>query len=347
MRKKINNIKNTITGFVLFFLTILITSTASIAVFYLISKKTDSTIIIAIAVLGIILVGSLLCTLFDYFRRRKMVADPTQKILDATNKIASGDFSVKLNPRHIYSKFDEYDLIFDNINTMAEELSKNELLKNDFISNVSHEIKTPLSVIQTLAKTLQNKDIKKEQKDKFLQTLISETQKLSSLVSDILLLNKLEHQKMLPEMKDFDLAETLRLCSLSFETLLDKKNIELVCNIDEAHITSSKNLIELVINNLLSNAIKFTEDSGKITVSLHNSGEFVTILVEDTGCGMNEEVGNHIFEKFYQGDTSRASEGNGLGLALVKKVIDLIGGEISVKSELDKGSTFSIKLKKE
>ena len=151
----------------------------------------------------------------------------------------------------------------------------------------------------------------------------------------------------MPEMKEFDLAECLRVSTLAHEQLFEKKNLNIVVNIEECKIINAESLIELAFNNLLSNAIKFTDNGGKITVSLKTLANHVVISVKDTGCGISSDVGKHIFDKFYQADTSRAVEGNGLGLALVKKVIDLVGGEIFVESTPNKGSIFTIKLKKE
>lgn len=335
-------------GFLLFFLTIGITSAASIFVYYLANEKTNgNATAIIFSVLGIIVFGAVLCTLFDVIRRKIMVEKPVKMILDATEKIAGGNFSVKLLPLHEYTKYDQYDLIFENINAMATELSKNEVLKNDFISNVSHEIKTPLAVIQNLAKTLQNKNLDEEKKEECLKGLIIQSKKLSDLITNILKLNKLENQEIVPEIEEIDLAELLRVCALGFENLFEKKNIKLECDIDEIKITSSASLLEIVLNNLISNAIKFTDAGGEILVSLKEDETHAIIKVKDTGCGISKEVGQHIFDKFYQGDTSHSSEGNGLGLALVKKVIDTIGGEISVESKVGVGSTFVVKLKKE
>ena len=230
---------------------------------------------------------------------------------------------------------------------MTAELSKNELLKNDFISNVSHEIKTPLSVIQNYARVLQSEKLSKDKRDEYLKGLVTQTKKLSDLISNILKLNKLENQKIVPEIEEIDLAELLRTCTLSFEELLESKNIKLNCNIDEMKIISSASLLEIVFNNLISNAIKFTDREGKITISLKSEGDYAVVRVKDSGCGISQEVGEHIFDKFYQGDSSHSNEGNGLGLAMVKKVIDLIGGEISVESKVGVGSTFIIKLKKD
>lgn len=347
MRKK-ESIRFSIIGFILFFITIGVTSTCSILVYYLANKSTNGNLtVVVFSVLGIIIFGAMVCVVSDLIRRKIMVEKPVKLILDATEKIASGDFSVKLFPLHEYTKYDAYDLIFDNINTMTAELSKNEVLKNDFISNVSHEIKTPLSVIQNYAKSLQSGGLEKEKHQEYLNGLVVQTKKLSDLITNILKLNKLENQKIVPEIEKIDLAELLRITTLQYENLFEKKQLELDCDIDEIEIVSSANLLEMVFNNLISNAIKFTEAGGKISISLKQTKNHAIIKVQDTGCGISSEVGQHIFEKFYQGDTSRASEGNGLGLALVKKVIDVIGGEISVESKVGQGSTFIIKLKKD
>lgn len=341
------HIIGTIYGFILFFATIMIASTSSILVFDLVTKHTDNSVLIFFAVVGIVTFCAGVCTICDVFRRAHMVQKPVNKILDATKKIASGDFSVKLVSTHDFTKFDEYDLIFDNINTMTAELSKNQLLSNDFISNVSHEIKTPLSVIQNYAKALQKGNLNATKQKEYLDGLVLQTNKLSSLITNILKLNKLENQQIVPEIEEIDLSEVLRVSILSFEQLLEEKQIELSCDIDDVKVVSSATLLELVFNNLISNAIKFTENNGNVEISLKEQGKQVVIKVKDTGCGISSEVGKHIFDKFYQGDTSHTKEGNGLGLALVKKVIDLIGGEISVESKIGVGSTFIIKINKE
>ena len=348
MKKRKDEIGFSIVGFFLFFLTIALAATASIFIYYLANEKTNgNTWVVVFSVLGIIVFCAILCTFVDIIRRRAMVGKPVKKILDATEKIASGDFSVKLIPLHEYDRYDQYDLIFENINTMTAELNKNELLKTDFISNVSHEIKTPLAVIQNYAKALQNSNISNDKKEEYLKGLIIQTKKLSDLITNILKLNKLENQQIMPEIEEFDLAELVRVCTLGFESIIEKKQQTLEVDIDEIKIVSSESLIEIVLNNLISNAIKFTDKNGTIAISLKQENSYAVIKVKDTGCGISSQIGEHIFDKFYQGDTSHIAEGNGLGLALVKKVIDVLGGEISVESKVGQGSTFVVKLKKE
>lgn len=332
-------------GVVSFFVLIAVVMQIAILCYDFIRQKTSNITLIAILILIEIIILATFCTIFDWIRRKIMVDRPTQRILDATEKIAEGDFSTRLEITHEYGKYNQYDLIMENLNRMATELQKNEVLKTDFISNVSHEIKTPLAVIQNYATLLQDQTIDVETRKNYAKTLITASKRITDLITNILKLNKLENQEIQEKHERFNLTEALAESVVEFETLMEKKNIELNCNFDEVTIFSSKSLLEIVWNNLISNAIKFTPDGGKIDIVLKQINKNVEIKVQDTGCGMTSEVGSKIFEKFYQGDTSHATQGNGLGLALVKKVIDILGGEIAVQSEVNKGSTFTILLK--
>lgn len=301
--------------------------------------------VIAGVMLSVILVLSAVCSAIDYLRRRFMVDKPVQRILEATDKIAMGDFTVRLDIKHPVNRYDEFDYIMENLNKMATELSRTEVLHTDFISNVSHEIKTPLAVIQNYAASLQNKNLDEQTRAKYAQTLVSASKRLTALITNILKLNKLENQEIKPEYERINLTETLAETVLAFEETIEAKGLELDCDFDEdVEVSSSPAYLEIVWNNLLSNAVKFTE-SGKIAVSLKKENGQAVVKVSDTGCGISAETGKHIFEKFYQGDTSHSQEGNGLGLALVKKVIDITGGTIAVSSELGKGTTFTITLR--
>lgn len=297
---------------------------------------------ISIIMLVVCLVLSLLITTFDSLRRKLTVGRSVEDILDATQSISEGNFRVRLTPRHEYSKFDDYDKIMYNLNTMAGELSKSEMLKNDFISNVSHEMKTPLSIIRNYASALSDEKLDADTRAKYTSILIQTTDRLTDLVTNILKLNKLENQQIMPEMTAVRLDENLVQSILEFEDLIERNGIELDCDIDEMTIVTSPSHLELVWNNLLSNAIKFTPYGGKISISLKKVDKSAVVKIADNGSGMTKETGAHIFDKFYQGDTSHAKEGNGLGLALVKKVIDILGGSIAVESELGKGATFTV-----
>lgn len=335
-----------ITGAVLFFLTITVVVMVAVLIYAAIAGASDGNIsVISLAMLGVIIVLAALCTFAGWIRRKLLVERPVNKILEATNKIAAGDFTVRLKTNHFNGRYDEYDLIIENLNKMAAELSRTEVLHNDFVSNVSHEIKTPLAIIQNYASLLQNTNLDSETRMQYAETLVNASKRLTSLVTNILKLNKLENQEIKPEYENINLTETLAETVLGFEELIERKGLELDCDFDDdVWVFSSQSYLDIVWNNLLSNAVKFTERGGKITVSLKKNNGKATVTVADTGCGISAETGKHIFEKFYQGDTSHSQEGNGLGLALVKKVIDITGGKIEVNSELKKGTTFTITL---
>ena len=332
-------------GVISFFVLIALIMQIAILCYDYITQKTSNISLIAVLILIEIIILSAFCTVFDWIRRKIMVDRPTKKILSATDKIANGDFSTRLEITHEYGKYDQYDWIMENFNKMAIELQKNEVLKTDFISNVSHEIKTPLAVIQNYATLLQDDTLDSETRKNYSKTLISASKRITDLITNILKLNKLENQEIQEKHEAFHLTEALADNVVEFETLIETKNLELNCDFDDVIIFSSKSLLEIVWNNLISNAIKFTPNGGKIDISLKRKNKNVEIKVSDTGCGMTSETGSKIFEKFYQGDTSHSTQGNGLGLALVKKVIDILGGEIAVQSEVNKGSTFTILLK--
>jgi signal transduction histidine kinase len=317
----------------------------AILIYDYIRERTDNVSWIAILILIEIIILATFCTIFDWIRRKLTVERPTQKIVDATEKIAEGSFNTRLDIVHEYGKYNQYDLIMENLNKMASELEKNQVLRLDFISNVSHEIKTPLAVIQNYANLLLEENLDEDLRKSYAKTLISASKRITDLITNILKLNKLENQEIQEKRETFNLTQALAENVVEFETIIEKKNLELNCDFDDVMIFSSKSLLEIVWNNLISNAVKFTPDGGKIDITLKRKNQNVEIKVTDTGIGMTKETGTKIFEKFYQGDTSHSTQGNGLGLALVKKVIDILGGEITVRSEVNKGSTFSVLLK--
>ena len=276
--------------------------------------------------------------------RRFTVGRPVKRILEATEQLTAGDFSVRIKSFHGFGSMNELDAIIENFNMMAQELSSVETLRTDFISSVSHELKTPLSVIQNYAAMLKVPDLPQEQRLMYAQSISDATRRLSELITNILKLSKLENQQIFLERKTYLINEQLCECLLGFEELWEKKQLEIDTQLEDVVIRADEELLSLVWNNLFSNAIKFTPDGGKISVLLEEQRDFVQVQIRDTGCGMTAEVGRHIFEKFYQGDSSHATQGNGLGLALVKRVMDIIGGEISVDSTLGKGSTFTVRL---
>lgn len=278
---------------------------------------------------------------------RRNLLRPVRKLSEAAQQVAKGDFSVRLAPMRKDGMKDEFEVLFDDFNTMTEELSSTETLKTDFISNVSHEMKTPLAVIKNYAELLQAPELSEDDRLEYAQSVEEAASKMTELITNILRLNRIENQKIVPEIKRYDVCRQLADCLLQFESRWEEKRIEPDFDLeDSAYVSADESLLELVWNNLMSNAIKFTEPGGSVTVRQRTEGYKVVVSFTDTGCGISEEAQARIFDKFYQGDTSHATEGNGLGLALVKRVMALLGGEIAVESELGKGSTFTVSLPK-
>lgn len=288
---------------------------------------------------------AVILTLFTRREIRAVYEEPMHKLAEATSSVANGDFSVYVPTIHTPEKWDYLDVMIMDFNKMVEELGSIETLKTDFVSNVSHEMKTPIAIIKNYAELLQTKHIAEEQRKEYAGNIEEATMRLSGLISNILKLNKLENQRIVPEIEPYDVCRQLCECILQFEDAWDEKEIELETEIeDAAMVDADKSLLELVWNNLLSNAVKFTEPGGTITVKQISDEKNIKVTVSDTGCGMEPDSVKHIFDKFYQGDTSHSKEGNGLGLALVKRVLELSDGDIQVFSEKGKGSTFIVTL---
>lgn len=285
-------------------------------------------------------------TVFTRNRIRDHYEKPMHDLADATRKVSEGDFSVYVPTIHTSEHLDYLDIMMIDFNKMVEELGSIETLKTDFFSNVSHEIKTPLAIIENNAELLCMEQDPEKQKE-YAQTIFHTTKRLSELISNILKLNKLEKQTIVPVMEEYDLCGQLAECAVNYEPVWEKKGIEFDADMeDSVKITADAALMELVWNNLLSNAVKFTEPGGSITLREESDAQMIRVFVEDTGCGMSEETKKHIFEKFYQGDTSHAMAGNGLGLALAMRVLQLNGYQIEVESEEGRGSRFTVLIPK-
>ena len=275
---------------------------------------------------------------------RYFIGRPLKKLSDGARRVAEGDFTVQI-PENNKNGKNELDVLIEDFNTMTRELNSNEMLKSDFITNVSHEIKTPLAVIQSYTKALKDGLVSKEDEKLYYDTIIEASQNLSNMVTNILSLNKLENQQIFNSPSPYPLGEQLRKCALNFMDKWTEKNIDFKIEVIDIDINYDQSLIEHIWNNLLSNAIKFTKDCGEIILSSYQKDGYVFVTVKDNGIGMDEETKNKIFEKFYQGDRSHSQEGNGLGLSIVKRVIEIVGAEIFVESSPNCGSLFTVKLK--
>ena len=290
---------------------------------------------------------SVLFTVIDAIRRKLTTEKITKRIAAAAKRLIEGDFEVRIAHVNSLSADEHFNEIIDCFNTIAEELSGVETLRADFIANVSHEMKAPLAVIQNYGTLLQMPNLEEEKRMEYAKGIADGSRRMADMMTNILKLNKLEKQQIFPMKKEYDLAEQLCECLLQFENVWEGKRIEIKTDMEESvRVKSDEELLALVWNNLFSNAFKFTPEGGTVTVALATAEQHVIVKIADTGCGMSQDVGKHIFEKFYQGDTSHSVQGNGLGLALVKRVMDILHGEISVESTVGKGSTFVIKLRR-
>ena len=300
-----------------------------------------------IIIVGNIIFLAILFTIADSVYHYVTVKKPMKRIRKDLDKVVAGDFSVRIAYIKGPESGNEIDHVITLLNDVIGELSGVETLRTDFIANVSHELKTPMAVMQNYGTLLQANELSDSARIEYGKAIAEQTRRLSALVTNILKMNKLENQQIYPNTEVYDISEQLCECMLEHETVWEEKEIEIQTDIqEELYIEADKELLSLVWNNLFSNALKFTENGGCVSLRSYTDGTFVYVEVKDNGCGMSAETGANIFKKFYQGDTSHSTKGNGLGLALVKRVIDICKGEISVSSQLGKGSTFTVKLKR-
>lgn len=296
---------------------------------------------------GNVAILSLVFCAIDTVRRRYTVERPAKRITDAAEKIMQGDFTVRVKPQGKLGSDNTFNEIIECFNKMAEELGSVETLRTDFIANVSHEMKTPLAVMQNYGTLLQAPELSDEKRIEYAKGVTDGSRRMADMLANILKLNRLENQQIYPQTSEFNLGEQLCECFLQYENVWEKAAIQIDTDIAEnVRAKADAELLSLVWNNLFSNAFKFTEAGGTVTVTLFATEHHAVVKVSDTGCGMSPEVGSHIFEKFYQGDPSHSAQGNGLGLALVKRVIDIMQGEIGVESAVGKGSTFTVKIRR-
>ena len=260
---------------------------------------------------------------------------------NATKEVVKGNFNMRLD-----ENIPAWELhsMAHNFNTMVKELAGTEIFRKDFIENVSHEFKTPLSAIEGYAALLQKKSLPEEKRVEYTNRILLNTRRLSALTGNILLLSRLENQGMEVSRETYSLDEQLREAVLLFEQSWTAKSLDLDIDLCPVDYNGNKELLAQVWQNLLDNAIKFVPDNGMIRVLLRQEAGAVQISVVDNGPGMNQEVLHRVYEKFYQGDASRTSSGNGLGLALVKRIVDLHGGSIQVSSKEGRGTTFAVNL---
>ncbi len=313
--------------------------TATIVIGYVAGGTNDTTAIVA-SVIASIIIGGLLS-----FIAWNIILHPLNELIKATRRVTRGDYSARLDigwyEKHTVKELKQ---LISNFNEMTTQLSTTEMFRKDFISSFSHEFKTPLVSIRGFARQLHNGDLTPEQQKEFSKIILDETEYLTSLASNTLLLTNLENRDIVTEKTTFSLDEQLRSCMLNLEPQWSEKNIDISMELDEVSFHWNEQLLAHVWINLFDNAVKFTPEGGSIEVSCQQNGEIITVRVRDSGEGIPEESIPHIFERFYQSDTSHSTKGNGLGLSLVKRIVKLCGGLISVTSSVGKGTEFTVTL---
>ena len=328
---------------IIIFALMLLTSVFTVALYALLLllfptlRDFDSMVTIASALIACTLIGTGAAAVFT-----KWVLLPLGEMITATERISRGDFKV-----HIQETFraeSDFGILQRSFNRMAKELDSIELFRKDFINNFSHEFKTPIVSIRGYAHQLRAGGLTPEEEADYIRVIAEESDRLTKMATNILLLSKLENQAIVTDVTEFWLDEQLRTCLLLLEKQWSGKGIELNIDLEEVKYRFNEDILSHLWMNLFGNAIKFTPEGGAVSCSLRTSEQAVTVVISDTGIGMDENTRLHIFDKFFQGDTSHTGDGNGIGLNIVSRILFLCGGSISVESEVGHGSTFTVTL---
>lgn len=289
-------------------------------------------------IIGSIVIGAILV-----FITLRFPLKPINKILNAMNQLASGDYSVRLSFKGVFAKHPAVVELTDSFNKMASELQHTEMLRSDFINNFSHEFKTPIVSIAGFAKVLKRGDLPEERRNECLDIIEEESLRLSQMATNVLNLTKVENQSILTDVVRFNLSEEIRTCILVLENKWSRKGLDLELPNKEYYVVGNEELLTQVWLNLLDNAIKFSKDGGTVAVNIQQEGDSVITAISNCGDEIPQEAREKIFHKFYQADESHAAEGNGVGLAVVKKIVDLHGGTVSADCAGGK-TTFTVVL---
>ncbi len=271
----------------------------------------------------------------------KLFFNPIKKLRKAMEQVADGDYSVRL---HEKSRSKEIMEIYTGFNLMTHELSATEILQTDFVSNVSHEFKTPINAIEGYSTLLQGCENLDDNQREYVDKILFNTRRLSTLVGSILLLSRLENQQIPTNRTKYRLDEQIRQAVVALEPEWERKQIEFDVELDVVNYLGNEQMMHHVWSNLISNAIKFSPESGVVRVRLSHNQNGIVFAVEDQGPGLSEESQKHVFDKFYQADNSHKQEGNGLGLALVKRILVMEKGEIAVENCDGGGCRFTVVL---
>ena len=288
----------------------------------------------------LLFISVIMGTLISLFVGGKILK-PVTRLSESLNEVAKGNFDIRIDEG---SNVPELRDFAHNFNLMIHELSSIETLRSSFVSNISHEFKTPIAAIEGYATLLQDTELSDIERAEYTRMVIESSRQLSELSGNVLSLSKLENQEVLIDRSTFRLDEQLREAILLLENEWTAKELELKLDLNKLDFTGDRGLLLIVWKNLIDNAVKFSVEKGSMSVLLHSDESAVTVKVADTGCGMNEETRRHAFDKFYQGDTARKTSGNGLGLALVVRIVQLHEGRVDIESTKGKGSTFIVRL---
>ena len=293
-------------------------------------------------ILALLVISLAVGTVVTNFVAKSFFA-PIKKLRGAMEKVADGDFSVRLEDQ---SSSNEIMEVYSGFNLMAGELSATEILQTDFVANVSHEFKTPINAIEGYSMLLQDSGHLSLEQQEYVNKILLNTQRLSTLVGSMLLLSKIENQSISTGQTTYRLDEQIRQSIVALEPAWEKRNTEFDVELETLEYVGNEPMMRHVWDNLIGNAIKFGPEGGLVTIRLETRGDLAVVTVADQGPGLSEEARKHIFDKFYQEDSSHKQEGNGLGLALVKKILDLTGDEIEAANLPDGGCCFTVRLKR-
>ena len=284
-------------------------------------------------VVPLLLAVSLLLGWLGAFFGSRIPLRPINELIDKMNRLAAGDFRARLHFSPALTSYHAFREISDSFNTMAEELENTDMLRMDFVNNLSHEFKTPIVSIAGFAKLLRQRELPREQQIEYLAAIEEESRRLSSVATNVLHLSRVENQTILTDKTRFNLAEQLRHAILLLEDRWTEKEIELDLNLEEIGIEASEELLSEVWINLIDNAVKFSPQGGRVSLSAKKEGRAMTVTVKNESPAIPEEKLEKLFAKFYQADESHATKGNGIGLAIVKRVVELHGGCVQVACE--------------
>ena len=285
-----------------------------------------------------LLIGAVLAAVLSRF-----ALQPIRALVAQMQRLASGDLQARLELREPYARMPAFAQISDGFNKMAQELQNTEMLRSDFINNFSHEFKTPIVSIAGFAKLLKRGNLTQRQREEYLDIIEEESMRLSDMATNVLNLTKVENQTILTGQSTFNLSEQLRASILLLERKWSKKNLQWQLEFGEYRITANEELLKQVWINLLDNAIKFSPEGGTIAVRITEQGGTLAVSVRNAGAAIPQPEQEKIFRKFYQADESHSSEGNGIGLAIVKRVTELHRGTVVVRSGNDE-TTFTVTL---